>query len=122
LDAVLFNFSHLDCGDTRDRIYGLLGIVQEQDRVTVDYSKTARFLFKNVMCALRERVDSYPNLQMFRMLGIRMGATVQELRSCEFFSGKELLFTGMKQPKFIDPIILLRMAAADGGHPNSLVL
>jgi hypothetical protein len=102
LDAVLFNFSHLDCGDARDKIFGLLGIVQEQDRVTVDYSKPAHHIFRTVMSSLSGRADTYSNTRVFRRLGMRMGASRQELKNYEFFSGKELVYAGMKRKQSVD--------------------
>lgn len=43
------------CSDDRDRIYGLLGLVPQDQRLAVDYSKTPEQVFLDVMMALMTR-------------------------------------------------------------------
>lgn len=43
------------CSDDRDRIYGLLGLVPQDQRLAVDYSKTLEQVFLDVMMALMTR-------------------------------------------------------------------
>jgi hypothetical protein len=45
LGEVLKDYSHLDCEDPRDKIYGLLGLVRTRERFDVDYSKTPSAIF-----------------------------------------------------------------------------
>ncbi|KIW00848.1 uncharacterized protein PV09_07608 [Verruconis gallopava] len=97
LDSVLFSFSHLNCGDIRDKIFGLLGIVKEQDRIIVDYDQAPRTVFSMAMSVMRGRGQAYPDRSAFYRLGTIMGATLKELSDCEFFTSKELVNAGRKR-------------------------
>jgi hypothetical protein len=45
-------FSESVCSDPRDKIYGLLGLVHQQQRIEVDYSQPVDFVFREVGLAL----------------------------------------------------------------------
>lgn len=46
-------FSSNLCDDPRDRVYAFMGLVEAQDRITIDYSKTPLEVFVDVLCCLR---------------------------------------------------------------------
>lgn len=46
------SFACHNCGDDCDRIYGLLGLVPEEQRLVVDYNKTPKQMFLDVIEAL----------------------------------------------------------------------
>ncbi|KAH6868779.1 heterokaryon incompatibility protein-domain-containing protein, partial [Alternaria rosae] len=43
------NFSANACGDARDKVYAMMGIVDEEDRLTVDYNKSVLEVFLDVV-------------------------------------------------------------------------
>lgn len=49
------SFACHQCSDDRDRIYGLLGLVPEDQRLVIDYSKTPEQVFLDVVMALMAR-------------------------------------------------------------------
>lgn len=49
LSNVLATFSNWQCGDVRDRVYGLLGLLPESSRVAIDYSKPVKEIFFDVL-------------------------------------------------------------------------
>jgi hypothetical protein len=46
---VINNFGQNDCGDPRDKVYGLMGIVHKEDRLVVDYGKTVCDVYIDVV-------------------------------------------------------------------------
>ena len=50
-DAIKY-FSNNGCQDPRDRVYGLLGIVREHERVVVDYSESVEEVYLSVLRVL----------------------------------------------------------------------
>jgi hypothetical protein len=48
LHYCVVQFTDHQCEDPRDKIYGLLGLVQEEDRLEVDYTKDTRAIFMDV--------------------------------------------------------------------------
>lgn len=48
-------FSDYKCEDPRDRVYGLLGLVREDDRLEVDYSKSTEDVFLQVVMFIGSR-------------------------------------------------------------------
>lgn len=45
-------FARHKCEDPRDKVYGLMGLVEERDRLAIDYNKTKHEVFLDVMMAL----------------------------------------------------------------------
>jgi hypothetical protein len=45
-------FLKSDCEDPRDRVYSLMGVVKEKDRITVDYNKTVLEVYLDVLNVL----------------------------------------------------------------------
>ena len=48
-------FSAHKCEDPRDKVYGLMGLVRESDRLEVDYSKSIEDVFGQAVLSLRSR-------------------------------------------------------------------
>ncbi|KAH7091367.1 heterokaryon incompatibility protein-domain-containing protein, partial [Paraphoma chrysanthemicola] len=53
LDVCLLRFSWHACENPLDRVYGLMGIVTEDQRLAIDYSKTALDVFRDVLDTLQ---------------------------------------------------------------------
>ncbi len=49
LGGVISIFSHGQCQDTRDRVFGLMGLVEEKDRIPIDYRKSKNEVFLDVI-------------------------------------------------------------------------
>lgn len=45
LESCIEDFSNRDCEDPRDKVYGLMGLVREEERFKVDYSKSAQQIY-----------------------------------------------------------------------------
>ncbi|KAH7081427.1 heterokaryon incompatibility protein-domain-containing protein [Paraphoma chrysanthemicola] len=58
LEVCLLRFSWHACENPLDRVYGLMGIVAEDQRLAIDYSKTAPGVFQDVLDALRRHAPS----------------------------------------------------------------
>lgn len=71
LRALLLSFSHLECFDPRDKIYGLLGLCSQ--KVEVDYDRPVVGVFSDAMG--RMNFDMVPDRekQRFLQLAISMG-------------------------------------------------
>lgn len=57
----LENFSDHACEDPRDKVYGLMGIVDERDHVPIDYAKPLVDVYVDVLriCYKRSRIGAY---------------------------------------------------------------
>ena len=76
LDIALIWFTHLDCKDPRDKVYGLLGLVRPGDRIHIDYKKEPSQIFWEVIRATNLGLGIC-NTQ-FKLLGWSMGVTGNE--------------------------------------------
>lgn len=45
LESCIKDFSNRDCEDPRDKVDGLVGLVREEERLKVDYSKSAQQIY-----------------------------------------------------------------------------
>ena len=64
MSAALFRYVKSECADPRDKVYGLLGLVRVDQRVTVDYEKSNDRLYMDViLIALRSRYQSLEPLE-----------------------------------------------------------
>lgn len=50
LETCVQLFSGNQCGDARDKVYGLMGLVHTTERVNVDYSKSPHEVYLDVVC------------------------------------------------------------------------
>ena len=57
LHQCVMNFMWQRCEDPRDKVYGLLGLVRESERLTVDYGKSKQEVFLEVFIALSRSSD-----------------------------------------------------------------
>jgi hypothetical protein len=55
---VLRNFAGWKCRDMRDKVYGLLGLVNYDIKLTIDYKKTVKEVFFDVLHVLYEDINS----------------------------------------------------------------
>ena len=76
LDIALIWFTHLGCQDPRDKVYGLLGLVKPDDRITIDYNKNAAEIFWEVLSATKLSLSICDT--QFKLLGWSMGVTGHE--------------------------------------------
>ncbi|KAH7411728.1 heterokaryon incompatibility protein-domain-containing protein [Phaeosphaeria sp. MPI-PUGE-AT-0046c] len=49
LESCIETFSGQDCEDFRDRVYGLMGLVKEEERVPIDYAKSTHQVYCDVV-------------------------------------------------------------------------
>ena len=78
--SAITSFSHLAATDERDRIYGLLGIVANEERIEVDYSKDAVQVFWDAMIAIHKRTETLnEHWEKLFSLGLEMGVRSSEL-------------------------------------------
>ena len=61
LRLTIARFSGYNCEDPRDKVYGLLGIVKEKERLEPDYNKPVQEVFLDVARALRDSKMSRPD-------------------------------------------------------------
>jgi hypothetical protein len=61
LRLTIARFSGYNCEDPRDKVYGLLGIVREKERLEPDYNKPVQEVFLDVARALRGSKMSQPD-------------------------------------------------------------
>jgi hypothetical protein len=72
LSQLIANFSSLDCADSRDKVFGLLGLVRPEDRITIDYRMSCTEILK----LIQFRVRSDERLQA---LGQNMGIPLHDV-------------------------------------------
>ena len=65
-------FSANTCEDARDKVYGMMGIVREEDRFTVDYNKSVLEVFLDVVNMIKN-VPLKTLKECLHILGVRMG-------------------------------------------------
>jgi hypothetical protein len=66
------SFSAYSCQDPRDKIYGLLGLVREDDKLEVDYSKSTEDLFLQVVMFIGSRALSKYDADVMLLLSDAM--------------------------------------------------
>jgi hypothetical protein len=76
LSRALQYFFTLNCEDLRDKIYGLLAVVETRHEITVDYSKSAPLVYWDAMAALN--YDDHGDPSWVLRLGMAMGVTGSE--------------------------------------------
>jgi hypothetical protein len=52
LQSIIKRFAGMQCEDPRDKVYGLLGLVEEQKRPEVDYSKTLYQIYSDTVSSI----------------------------------------------------------------------
>lgn len=83
----LKRFSQNKCQDPRDRVYGVLGMVEPASRIAVDYSLSTEQVFVSVLERMHtmHSTDRWPPLRvadMLRTLGEDMGLSLEIQRRC----------------------------------------
>ncbi|KAJ9607483.1 hypothetical protein H2200_007561 [Cladophialophora chaetospira] len=78
LSELLEHFSHSQCSDARDRIFGLLGIVKEGRVPPVDYSKDPVHLFYKVLA--HGNPDEWATSASIKVLRVALGLQFRDLR------------------------------------------
>jgi hypothetical protein len=63
LKDTLEAFQLFESSDVRDRVYGLLSLVKPEDRIPVDYSKTADQVFCDVIHKFGNEKDIFPKIE-----------------------------------------------------------
>ena len=73
MDVMLRRFSHKACADARDKVFGILGLIQEPEamKVVADYGKTTREVYLEVTKIIREQ--SLASLRYLAGSGIGCG-------------------------------------------------
>lgn len=67
-------YNSSECEDPRDKVYGLMGIVREQDKLVVDYRKSNHEVYLDaIMIMLRAGSIFYLHCSIFHTLGKEMG-------------------------------------------------
>ena len=80
LHTALGTFGGLQTSDKRDIVYGLLGIVNERERLIIDYDKTPQLVFWDAMDLIHSNVEiSTDHWMLFFDLGLRMNVPGVEL-------------------------------------------
>jgi len=72
----IMRYSENTCEDTRDKVYGLMGIVKEEDRFTVDYNKSVLEVFLGVVSTFQHPMRRIPRRileKRLHLLGYEMG-------------------------------------------------
>jgi hypothetical protein len=59
LKSTLALFGQQQCEDSRDKVYGLMSLVKEQERVIVDYSKSIEEVFVDLAVTARKSEESW---------------------------------------------------------------
>jgi len=69
-------FSENTCEDARDKVYGMMGVVKEEDRFTVDYNKSVLEVFLSVISTFKHPLRPKPRKILrnrLYLLGYEMG-------------------------------------------------
>lgn len=98
LHRALELFPAHDCHDSRDKVYGLMGIVHEKERIEIDYNKNAPVIYWDAIAGLRAKELKDPDRIM--ELGREMGVTDEEDIKEEVAEKFRFLFGG-KDPKTV---------------------
>lgn len=93
LHRALELFAGHECADPRDKVYGLMGIVDKMERIEVDYGKSAAEVYWDAVAAFKTKALKEP--ARIIELGRAMGATGRE-ESCKGLALEnfQLLFGG----------------------------
>lgn len=84
LTLALKRFGNLQCADTRDRVYALLGIVRDDQQLTVDYRQTPRAVFVDAMLLIGRTSHTSPEPLWpdIEDIGRKMGVADGDLAYC----------------------------------------
>jgi len=74
-------FSANACGDPRDKVYGMMGIVKEEDRFTVDYNKSVLEVYIDMVNILKGKSTPHVIRHYLRDLGSQMGILLSFIES-----------------------------------------
>jgi len=82
-------FSANACEDLRDKVYGMMGVVSEEDKFAVDYQKSVLEVYTDVLCVISD--PTIPDLSVYRrMLGFQMGIELSLIESFAHIPGYRL--------------------------------
>jgi hypothetical protein len=80
LGSALLSFSSLQASDMRDKIYGLLGVVKEEERLKIDYSKTPREVYWDAITFMNSQVEiPAEHWETLFILGLSMDVSAREI-------------------------------------------
>jgi len=82
-------FSANTCEDARDKVYGMMGIVREKDRFTVDYNKSVLEVFLDVVNMIKN-VQPKTLKECLYLLGTRMGIDWSLIEDLEHLAHERL--------------------------------
>jgi len=78
LHDVIFTFHRFECEDPRDHVYGLMGLVRQDQKVPVNYSKPANIVYWEMLQHLELFKYSVLYRRPMQYLGTVMGVTGRE--------------------------------------------
>jgi hypothetical protein len=81
LSQLIANFSDLECADSRDKVFGLLGLAAPGDRIKIDYEMSCT----EILGALLNHVHSLERLQV---IGQRMGIPTHDINKILHLPGQ----------------------------------
>jgi ankyrin repeat protein len=86
LSFILWSFAKLQCEDPRDKVYGLLSLVQGPEAIAVDYSKTPTEVFFNTIQRIVQdetlmAFDSHVDLAKYLRDSMNLGIETSDIES-----------------------------------------
>ncbi len=78
LHDTIFTFHRLECEDPRDHLYGLMGLVRQEEKVSADYSKPANIVYCEMLQRLEASQLSVLYRESMQYLGMVMQVTGRE--------------------------------------------